>query len=130
MEGAYRLRLRRIGPHVGPSKRPCPGAGEYRSRRDGRPMGPSETVPLMSSLRVIHVVLSLDVGGLERIVVDLVREGGRLGQRVSVLCLERPGTLAPQVEALGSAVVCTGKRRGMRVETIGRIEAVLRDQRP
>ena len=29
--------------------------------------------------RIAHVVLSLDVGGLERVVLDLVREGRRLG---------------------------------------------------
>jgi hypothetical protein len=35
------------------------------------------------SMKVTHVVLSLDCGGLERVVLDLVREGRRLGQQVT-----------------------------------------------
>src|SRR5215204_5264423 len=56
--------------------------------------------------RVVHVVLSMDVGGLERVVLDLVGEGRAIGQQPAVVCLERPGTLAPQAEALGAAVYC------------------------
>lgn len=64
-------------------------------------------------IRVTHVVLSLDVGGLERVVLDLVKEGKRLGQQVTVLCLERPGQLAPEAQALGIKVTCVYKRPGI-----------------
>ena len=50
-------------------------------------------------LNVTHVVLALDVGGLERNVVNQVQEAQNLGQRVSVVCLEGPGALAPKAEA-------------------------------
>ena len=56
-------------------------------------------------LRVAHVVLSLDVGGLERNVINQVREGQALGQSVSVICLEAPGMLAEKVEALGGPAI-------------------------
>jgi glycosyltransferase involved in cell wall biosynthesis len=79
---------------------------------------------------VTHAVLALDTGGLERIVVDLVREGRRLGQEVSVLCLERPGTLGSQVEALGGRLVCVGKKPGLRFGGGGAIQAALRELRP
>jgi hypothetical protein len=65
-------------------------------------------------LRVTHVVLALDCGGMERVVLDLVREGKTLGQEPSVLCLERPGALAAQVEALGVPVVSLGKGPGVK----------------
>jgi sugar transferase (PEP-CTERM/EpsH1 system associated) len=81
-------------------------------------------------MRVTHVTLSLDVGGLERNIVNQVREGHRLGQEVSVICLERPGTLAPQVEALGAPVVCLGKRPGLRPGLVGTMWRVLRRLRP
>lgn len=74
---------------------------------------------------VVHVVLSLDVGGLERVVLDLIRDGGHLGQRVSVLCLERPGTLAGQAEAMGSRVVSAGKRPGLRPGVVRRVAKLL-----
>jgi hypothetical protein len=81
-------------------------------------------------LNVTHVVLSLDVGGLERNVVNQVREGRRLGQNVSILCVERPGTLAPRAEELGARVVCVDKPPGLRPGTVGTIRSVLRDLRP
>ena len=77
-------------------------------------------------LVVVHVVLSLDLGGLERVVLDLTREGIGRGQRVVVLCLERSGLLAPPAEALGAQVVSVHKPPGLRLGTIGRIRAVLR----
>jgi glycosyltransferase involved in cell wall biosynthesis len=85
---------------------------------------------MQRQLRVTHVVLSLDVGGLERNVVNQVREGQRLGQEVVVLCLERRGVLASQVEELGSAVICLGKKPGIQIPLIGKVRAALRDLRP
>jgi sugar transferase (PEP-CTERM/EpsH1 system associated) len=76
------------------------------------------------AIRVVHVVLSMDVGGLERVVLDLVGEGYALGQQPLVVCLERPGTLAPMVEALGSPVICLNKQPGTRLGLIGRIKTV------
>jgi glycosyltransferase involved in cell wall biosynthesis len=83
-----------------------------------------------AALHVTHAVLSLDTGGLERIVVDLVRQGQRLGQRVSVVCLERPGTLAPQAEALGARLICVGKKPGLRLDARAGMKAALRELRP
>jgi glycosyltransferase involved in cell wall biosynthesis len=85
---------------------------------------------LSDSLRVTHAVLSLDTGGLERIVVDLVRQGCQLGQQVSVVCVERPGVLASQAEALGARLICLDKKPGVRRETTGRFKAALADLRP
>jgi sugar transferase (PEP-CTERM/EpsH1 system associated) len=79
---------------------------------------------------VVHVVLSLDVGGLERNVVNQVREGQKLGQTVSVVCLERPGTLASQVLALGAAVISLDKRAGLRPGIILRMRRALAALRP
>jgi glycosyltransferase involved in cell wall biosynthesis len=72
----------------------------------------------------------MDVGGLERNVLNQVREGRRLGQRVSVLCLERPGALARQVEELGGRLLCVEKRPGLRPATAFRVGAALRLLRP
>jgi glycosyltransferase involved in cell wall biosynthesis len=81
-------------------------------------------------LKVTHLVLSLDVGGLEHVVLDLAREGRRLGQRVEVLCLERPGTLAARAGEMGVPVYCVHKRPGLRLGCTGRVKALLRERRP
>jgi glycosyltransferase involved in cell wall biosynthesis len=82
------------------------------------------------NLRVIHVVLSLDPGGLERVVLSLARSARGFNQDVSVLCLERPGALAPQFDALGVKVTSLAKPPGVRWELVDQIRAVFRDTRP
>ena len=81
-------------------------------------------------LGVAHLVLSLDLGGLERVVLELVREARESGRRADVVCLDRPGLLAPRVEDLGGRVRCIARRPGERLGTIGRLKAALRELRP
>ncbi len=50
--------------------------------------------------RVVHVVLSLNIGGLEMVVLDLVRLSNRAGFEPHVLCLNETGSLAPRIEAI------------------------------
>jgi glycosyltransferase involved in cell wall biosynthesis len=81
-------------------------------------------------LRVTHVVLSLDCGGLERVVLALARGGLALGQLVDVVCLERPGTLAGQAAALGASVLCLNKPPGLCWELVRRLETLFAARRP
>ena len=81
-------------------------------------------------LHVVHVVLSLNVGGLERNVVNQVREGQKLGQRVSVLCLDEPGVLAPRVEALGALLTALGRPAGLRPDMVARTRRALAELKP
>jgi len=76
------------------------------------------------------MVLSMEIGGLERVVLDLAREGQRLGQRVTVACVEKRGRLAPDVEGLGIAVVCADKPAGLRPATLLTMARLLRAARP
>ncbi|MBV8610094.1 MAG: glycosyltransferase [Singulisphaera sp.] len=82
------------------------------------------------SLLVAHVVLSLDCGGLERVVLDLIRGGAAVGQRTAVIGLERPGVLATEAERSGAAIVCLSKRPGIRPGVIDRVKSTLRELRP
>lgn len=81
-------------------------------------------------MKVTHVVLSLDVGGLERGVLNQLREGVKLGQAVSVVCLERPGVLAGQVRALGIPLVSLEKTPGFRPMVMKSVRAVLTELSP
>ncbi|HSZ58795.1 MAG TPA: glycosyltransferase [Tepidisphaeraceae bacterium] len=84
----------------------------------------------MVKLRVAHIVLSLDVGGLERVIIELAREGGRLGQDVSVICLERRGVLADEVEMAGGRVFSLDKPPGVKPAMVGKIRTLLAELRP
>lgn len=70
---------------------------------------------------VVHVVLSLECGGLEHVVVDLARTGRDSGQQVSVICLERRGTLAEQLDEAGIPVYCLDKPAGLRISLMRRL---------
>jgi glycosyltransferase involved in cell wall biosynthesis len=63
-------------------------------------------------------------------VLHLLREGRALGQRLAVLCLEKPGSLAPRAEALGVQVLCADKRPGLRLEARRRVRDLLRQFQP
>jgi glycosyltransferase involved in cell wall biosynthesis len=81
-------------------------------------------------LHIAHGVLSLDVGGLERIVVSLARAAVGRGHRVTVVCVERPGQLAGEAEAAGAAVVSLGKPAGRLPEFVEKAGRVLDELRP
>jgi glycosyltransferase involved in cell wall biosynthesis len=66
----------------------------------------------ITSFHIVHIVDSLDRGGLEQVVCDLSTEQLRQRHQVSVFCLHNPGTLAAELEATGVRVICGYKRRG------------------
>ena len=84
----------------------------------------------MRDMHVAHVMLSLDVGGLERNVLNQVRQAPRLGQRITIICLQRPGALAPDAQALGATVICTNKRPGIRLGQVALLRNIFRQIRP
>ncbi len=81
-------------------------------------------------LHVVHVVLSLDYGGLERVVLHLTRSAARLGQQISILCLERFGALREEAEKLGATVYCINKQPGLRLATIKQVKQLLAKLKP
>lgn len=90
----------------------------------------TETRSNSASLHVVHVTLSLDYGGLERVVLHLVKQAEGLGQKASILCLERRGALAERAEALGAKVCCIEKQPGLRFDTIKVARKVLEQLKP
>ncbi|HNS95858.1 MAG TPA: glycosyltransferase [Polyangiaceae bacterium] len=85
---------------------------------------------MSQSLHVTHAVLSLDVGGLERIVLDLARIGVQRGDRVTVICLEKQGELAPIAQRFGAEIHCLDKPAGRHLEIIPKAASFLQRARP
>lgn len=84
----------------------------------------------MNTLRVLHVVLSLDVGGLERIVLDLVRSAPGMGIEPSVCCVEHPGQLAEELRRDGIEVCSLDKGPGIKLRGFTRAVRLLKRLRP
>jgi glycosyltransferase involved in cell wall biosynthesis len=92
--------------------------------------GPTAPPDFGRPLHVAHGVLALDVGGLERVVLSLIRAGRQQGHRVSVVCVERPGALAAEAEAAGARVVSLDKPPGRLPAFVGRAQIALADLEP
>ncbi len=68
-------------------------------------------VPLGVQPHVMHVALSLDPGGTERLIVELAKRA--LGTfRVTVCCLDRPGGWARELEDMGIEVFALDRQPG------------------
>ena len=67
---------------------------------------------------IVHVVETLERGGLERMVVDLAVAQRAAGRRPRVICLYRPGLLAEELTTLGVELLDCGKRRGFDAEAL------------
>ncbi len=81
-------------------------------------------------MKVVHVVLSLDVGGLERNVINQVGEGRSLGQEISVICVRQPGVLASEVGKRGGRLICLGKPEGIQISLFEQLRRVFHEIRP
>lgn len=79
-----------------------------------------------AAVNVTHFVESLDRGGLERVVIDLVRAQRDAGYRCQVVCLFGHGALAPELLELGVPVLSCDKRRGPDLRAILKARRFLR----
>ncbi len=77
-------------------------------------------------LKVLHICHSLHTGGLERIVVEMVRRGPEHGFTSQVATLSPGGELAALVEKLGGRWCSLDKRAGLDWRLVGRIRKLAR----
>jgi glycosyltransferase involved in cell wall biosynthesis len=78
-------------------------------------------------MRIVQLVEDLQLGGLERLAVDLALAQRRAGHRVLVYCLLHAGPLAAGLEAAGIPVVTFQKSPGFSVSTVLAMAKRLRD---
>ena len=81
-------------------------------------------------MNIVHVVESLDVGGLERVVLALVAWQIQQGHRSRIVCLFHEGALAAQARASGIEVVAVGKRLGFDGHALRLLRAELSRNAP
>lgn len=74
-------------------------------------------------MRILHVVESLERGGLERVVISLAVAQRAAGHEVELNCLFKEGLLAGELRAAGVPVRCAGKRSGVDLPALRRLRA-------
>jgi glycosyltransferase involved in cell wall biosynthesis len=69
-------------------------------------------------MNILHVVENLNRGGLERVVVELIRAQRNHGHHCRVVCLFEEGVLAAELRALGVRVDACEKRQGLDLRSL------------
>ncbi len=81
-------------------------------------------------MRIIQLVNNLDMGGLERLVVDLAQCQLAEGHQATIYCLTHPGRLAAEAAGMGIRVLSFDKPAGPHLSTVWKIAKQLRRDRP
>jgi sugar transferase (PEP-CTERM/EpsH1 system associated) len=83
-------------------------------------------VPAPAPVKLIHVVLGLDVGGLERMVLRLLAGLDRSRWSPAVVALDAPGALAAELVPLDTPLHVMGRAPGLDAELVVRLSTLLR----
>jgi glycosyltransferase involved in cell wall biosynthesis len=80
-------------------------------------------------MRIVEFTNNLEIGGAERLAVDLAKALKSRGHELSFVCLRHGGALESVVQAAGMSVLALGKKPGPRVSTLVTLKNYLRQKR-
>lgn len=102
----------------------APASSDPWSRVVGSP-APSRRRRPRKKIGLMHVVHTMEVGGMERLVVDLIEGFSSDRYDRYVCCLAQRGALADQLERIGVPVYCLDKGAGVRWGLPWRVRALI-----
>jgi glycosyltransferase involved in cell wall biosynthesis len=111
------------------ARQPLVKTATYSSIRTPEMAGEAQAAE-HATMRIVHFVEDLNLGGLERMALDLARQQKVAGHSVWIYCLYGRGSLAEKAEATGITVRSFGKKTGFSVRVLLRIAESLRSDRP
>jgi len=80
-------------------------------------------------MNIAHVVLSLECGGLEQLVIQLVHRLKEQGHNAFIICLENKGELIPVAEKRGIRVIKMEGRIGFHLIGVLKLASILRKEK-
>src|SRR6202158_2772907 len=81
-------------------------------------------------MKIVQLLPSLDIGGMERLAVDLARQQKAEGHKSSIYCTSHAGQLPPKAEVADVPVHSFGKTTGFSLRLIRDLASRLRVDRP
>lgn len=81
-------------------------------------------------MKIVQLLPSLELGGMERLAVDLARQQKAEGHQSSIYCTSHPGQLASEARAANVLVHSFGKNTGFSLRLIRDLASRLRVDRP
>ncbi len=85
--------------------------------------------PSPASLKILHVVDSLEFGGLERVTTDLAKAQHASGHEVAVFSINPTVGLLPELQAAGIPVVVGGKSRSLDWAVLGKLRSTAAERK-
>jgi len=83
----------------------------------------------MNKLRIMHVIIGNGFGGLENVMLDLIKEGDKDRFEYFILCLSTPDVIRDKLEASGAFVLDLGYGEGLHPGLPLAIRKVVREHR-
>lgn len=80
-------------------------------------------------LRILHVVLSMVVGGAEKLVYDMVRHPAFAEHRPVIACLDNLGELGEKLREEGYSVYVKGRKPGLDWSVVSWLRGIIRKER-
>ncbi len=77
-------------------------------------------------MRILHVVETLEVGGLEKVVINLILQQIQDGHECTVTCLFNKGVLSAELEKRGIPVSCCNKKSGLDITAVRYLSQAIR----
>ncbi len=112
------------------------GVGGGTWERTARSATTASAIPALTNMRlmnqpirVVHIVIALEIGGLEMVIASLAQQIGRRFQ-LHVICLEGLGPIACRFEHSGVAVECIGRPETSVLRSVITLRRRLRALRP
>lgn len=85
--------------------------------------------PSAALLKILHVVDSLEFGGLERVTTDLAKAQHARGHEVAVFSINPTVGLLPELQAAGIPVVVGGKSRSLDWAVLGKLRSTAAERK-
>jgi len=77
-------------------------------------------------IKVLHVTLAMEVGGIENLILNIVKSINRQKFELSVACLDSGGQLFREIQNLGCNGFILGRRPGLDMKLIIRLAKIFR----
>jgi glycosyltransferase involved in cell wall biosynthesis len=81
-------------------------------------------------MKILHVIESLDLGGAEKVLLNIIKNNTDKNIEHAILCLSQKGEMAAQFEALKIKTFCCFKKTGFDYRLIFKIQPVLAEYQP
>jgi len=87
-------------------------------------------MPRTPTLNIAHIVLSLEVGGLEKVVLTLATEQQKQGHKAVIVCLDKIGTLGESLSAKGITILCLKRKQSrLDINTVSKLRKILKENK-